>query len=59
MAAVGDNEILFVLKHRVRKQLRGTNILITQLWKVAFDFEHRRFYWERPAIAPPIALGTR
>jgi Aspartyl protease len=29
-----------------------------QLWKIAFDFEHRRFYWELPAVVPTINPST-
>jgi hypothetical protein len=29
-----------------------------QFWKIAFDFEHRRFSWELSAAAPTITVGS-
>lgn len=28
-----------------------------QFWKIAFDFEHRRFHWELPAVPPAINVA--
>src|SRR5262249_13132385 len=29
-----------------------------QFWKVAFDFEHRKFQWELPPVAPGITVSV-
>ena len=28
-----------------------------QFWKIALDFEHRRFSWERSAVVPAISVA--